>query len=497
MKRFLLAILPVVMMAACNQPGQTTASSSGADSLSANAGEGIYKLEGGYPDKANVQKIYDELDYQRAVQAYIWAIPAVDVEALGEGLKGLGLTSLSSIGIFENFLDANTVVLTGNGQSIYAFNDFDLSGGPVVAEAPPGVLGFIISLWQQPLEDIGPLGPDKGKGGKFLLIPPGYNKPIPSGYFVVKSDTYLVNFVVRGFVKEGKTAPAVEAIKKMRVYKFEDRNNPPAMNFSNLSGKKAVTVPLNETLSGIKFFEIVHRFIQREPVRLQDKQFLGLLASLGIEKGKPFPTDDRTRRILERAAKDGQVMAATISYDARYPKKLRWPGFSNWEELLLTEHPDFVGPNYEELDSRAALYYQALGASKSIFLDIVGAGSKYAGAFKDKDGDWLTGANNYKLTVPANPPVKDFWSVTVYDATTRSMIDNAQHISGRDSYQNLKKNADGSIDLYFGPTAPAGNESNWVQTNSGTGFFLYFRWYGPLQTYFDKSWKLPDVEKVK
>ncbi len=495
MKGIIPAILPALLLAACNQPAQTpTQASPGSDSGS------IYQLEGGYPAKDNLSKIYDELDYQRAVQAYIWATPLVGMEALSNGLTNdMGLKNISDVGIFENFLDANTLVATGNGQSLYAFGNIDLSQtGPVVIEVPAKVLGFTMSAWQQPLEDLGPLGPDKGKGGKYLFLPPGYTRPAPAGYFPVKTDTYLINWLVRGFVVNGDPAPAVQSIKGMKIYRLDDRNKQPAMNFVNLSGRKATLIPLGDNLSGLGYFDLLNRGIQREPVRAQDKQFLGLLAPLGIEKGKAFNPDDRTKAILERAAKAGAAMTTAISYDSRYPKKYRWEGYSRWEELILSEHPDYVGPNYEEIDSRAGLYYQAAGASKSILLSAVGVGSKYAGAFKDKNDDWLMGDNNYKLTVPANVPVKDFWSVTVYDAITRSMIANAQKNAGRDSYQqDLKKNADGSVDLYFGPAAPAGNESNWVQTNPGTGFFLYFRWYGPLQAYFDKNWKLPDVEKLK
>ncbi|HEY7304221.1 MAG TPA: DUF1254 domain-containing protein [Bryobacteraceae bacterium] len=390
------------------------------------------------------------------------------------------------------------MVATGNGQSIYAFGSIDLNqAGPVVIETPPAVLGFIMSLWQQPLEDIGPLGPDKGKGGKYLLIPPGYDKQPPTGYFIVKSDTNLINWTVRGFVKEGKTEPAVNAIKTMKIYRLADKDHAQLVEAVNVSGKHAVLIPLGDSLDGLGYFEKVARFVQREPVREQDKQFLGMLAPLGIEKGKPFNPDPRTKEILTRAAKVGHALVATISYDSRYPRKLRWPGTSRWEELILTEHPDYVNPNYVELDGRAALYYQAAGASKSILLDVVGAGSKYAGAFKDSKGDWLMGDNNYRLHVPANVPAKDFWSVTVYDAETRSMIDTDQSLSGRDSYQKLKANTDGSADLYFGPTPPAGKESNWVKTIPSKGFFLYFRWYGPLQAYFDKSWKLPDIQEVK
>lgn len=497
MKSISFFLTITVMLIACNQSSQPTTART--DSSATASGAGIYKLEGGYPGKNNVQKLYDELDYQRAVQAYIWATPLIGMEAITNGLANdLGLKNINDVGIFEHFLDANTIIATGNGQSLYALGNIDMSQtGPVVIEVPGKILGFIMSAWQQPLEDLGPLGPDKGKGGKYLLVPPGYDKTIPAGYFPIKSDTYLINWLVRGFVINGDPAPAVQSIKSMKIYRLEDKDKQPAMNFEDLSGKKATLIPLGDNLSGLRYFELLSKAIQREPVRPQDKQFLGILAPLGIEKGKPFNPDARTRTILERAAKDGAAMTATISYESRYPKKLRWEGYSQWEELILSEHTDFLNPNYEEIDSRAGLYYQAAGASKKGLLDIVGAGSKYAGDFKDKDGNWLMGNNNYKLTVPANPPVKDFWSIVVYDAITRSMIQNGGS-SGVDSYKkDLQKNSDGSIDVYFGPAAPQGKESNWIKTNPGTGFFLYFRWYGPLQSYFDKSWKLPDVEKVK
>jgi hypothetical protein len=397
--------------------------------------------------------------------------------------------------VFENFLDATTLVATGNGETIYAFGNIDTSeSGPVVIEVPPDVLGFVMSGWQQPLEDIGPLGPDKGKGGRFLLLPPGFDQEPPPDHFAVRSDTYLVNWLVRGFVQDGKTEPAVRAIKTMRIYPLADAADPPTTQFVNVSGRKATLLPVGDNLGGLAYFEKLARFVEREPVREQDKQFLGMLAGLGIGKGKPFAPDERTQRIFTRAARAGRGMAAALSFDSRNPHKLRWPGTSQWEELLQTEHPDFVNPSYVELDGRAALYYQAAGASKNIFLNVVGAGSKYAATFKDRDGNWLDGSRSYRLRVPPNPPVKDFWSVVVYDAETRSMIANDQGVSSRNSYQQFAANDDGSIDLYFGPEAPEGKEDHWVQTNPGVGFFLYFRWYGPLEPYFDKTWKLDDVE---
>jgi hypothetical protein len=462
----------------------------------ADVGE-VPALVGGYPNEEDVSRLYDELDYQRACQAYIWATPAVEMEVLGEGLaRDCGL-SLTTIGIFENFLDSKTVLATGNGESIYAFGNIDLAEtGPVVIEVAAGILGFIMSGWQQPLSDLGPLGPDGGKGGRYVLFPPGVEPRAPAGHFAVPSDTMLINWIVRGFVKDGKPDAAVRAIKGMRIYRLVDKEKPPVTRFVNLSGARATLIPVGEDLDGLPYFEKLARFIEREPVREQDKQFLGMLAGLGIEKGKPFKPDARMKAILTRAAKVGHAMTATLAYASRYPRKQRWSGDNHWEEVILSEHPDFVAPNQVELDARAALYYQAAGASKSLLLETIGVGSKYAATFKDSEGRWLDGGNSYRLRVPANPPAKDFWSVTVYDANTRSMIDTDQGISARDSYQKLESNSDGSIDLTFGPSAPAGTEGNWVQTIPGVGFFLYFRWYGPLKAYFDKSWRLPDVERL-
>jgi hypothetical protein len=454
-------------------------------------------LVGGYVRPDDLPRLYDQLDFQRACQAYIWATPAVGVEAIRRGLEDECGLSLTNIGIFEHFLDAKTLVATGNGQSIYSLGAIDLSQtGPAVIEAPAGVQGFIMSLWQQPVEDIGPLGPDKNRGGPFLILPPGYEGEVPDGYFVCRSDTMLVVWLVRGFVRDGKPDSAVESIKGMRMYSLADRDSPPAMTFADLSGKRTELIPVGEQVNGLAYFATIARFVEREPVREQDRQFLGLLASLGIEKGKPFAPDERMQEIFRRAGRVGQAMTAAIAFDSRVQTKERWPG-SHWEEIFLTGNVDFETPNVVELDARAALYYQAAGASKGALLDLVGAGSKYAGCFKDQAGQPLDGGKAYRLNVPANVPAKQFWSVTVYDAETRSMIDNAQGKSGRDSYQtSLQTNADSSVDLFFGPNEPAGKTDNWVQTNLGVGFFLYFRWYGPLETYFDRSWHLPDVERL-
>jgi hypothetical protein len=457
-------------------------------------------LSGGYPTAGSLDRLYDELDYQRACQLYIWGTPAVGMEAISSGLAeaGLSTAALDRLGIFEHFLDANTLVATGNGQSIYAIGNIDLSAtGPVVVEAPAGVIGFFMSGWQQPLEDVGLLGPDKGAGGPFLLIPPGFDGEVPGDVFAVPSDTFLINMCIRGFAVDGKPDAAVAALRAMRVYRLADRDTRPELTSVDLSGAKITMIPIGDRVDGLGYFELLARFIEREPAREQDKQFLALARSLGIGNG-PFAPDERMRDILTRAARTGHAMVAAIAYDDRDGARLRWPGTSSWEEVVKpVGDGSYAEDGYVDLDGRAALYYQAAGASKRINLTTVGAGSKYAGLFKDAKGDRLDGSRPYRLRVPADVPAKNFWSVVAYDAETRSMIQTPAGITGRDSYQHdLARNDDGSVELYFGPQAPAGHEANWIPTKPDTGFFLYFRWYGPLDAYFDKSWRLPDIEPI-
>jgi hypothetical protein len=458
-------------------------------------------LSGGYPKHEDVEPLYDELAYQRACQLYIWATPAVGMEAISDGLAAVGLPpdSVGSIGIFEHFLHPHTLVATGNGQSIYALTNVDLSTtGPVIVEVPGGLIGFFMSGWQQPLEDVGLLGPDKGQGGRFLLVPPGVDVEPPDGVFVVRSDTFLVNSCMRGFLQDGKPDAAVAALRTMRIYPLADRDDPPAASSRDLSGRPATMVAVGDAVDGVRYFELIARFIAREPAREQDKQFLALARSLGIGRDIPFAPDDRMRAILTRAARTGHAMVAAIAYVDHEGTRLRWPGHSSWEEVVTTSGiGDYVEDDYVDIDGRAALYYQAAGASKSINLTTVGAGSKYAAVYKDATGAMLDGSRSYRLRVPADVPAKNFWSVVAYDAETRSMIQSDSEITGRDSYQQtLERNDDGCVDLIFGPTAPDQHADNWIPTKPGVGFFLYFRWYGPLEAYFDKTWKLPDLEPI-
>ena len=448
------------------------------------------QMEAGQPAVESIQELYDELDFQRAVQAYVWATPFVALSAMFESQdRDFGAT-LTRQGIFEQSVTPEYIVFTGNNTTIYSLGQLDLrKHGPIVLEAPAGALGGIDNHWQYPLSDIGPFGPDKGKGGKFLILPPSYEGEVPEGYFVVQSDTLQNFYLLRGVPKNGDIQGAVDMLRTARLYPLSEAANPPKMEWYNASGK-----PANATFpTDYKYFEVLAKHITDEPARLRDKAMLGMLAPLGIVHGQPFKPDARIRGILERAAKVGNAMSRTIAYNSRNPNRIYAEG-SKWEFIFLTKSATFETETYLDVDASVTYSHQAMFTAEGMVKKVVGAGSKYLAAYKDGDGNWLDGGQSYSLHVDADVPVEDFWSVMVYDTETRSMIVNDQ-VPGRDSNAELKTNKDGSVDLYFGPKAPEGLESNWVKTIPGEGFFLYFRFYGPKKEFFDLSWTLDDLKK--
>jgi len=448
------------------------------------------RLESGQPAVALIPELYDELDFQRAVQVYVWATRFVSLSAMFESLERDYGTTLTRQVLFEQSVTPDMLVFTCNNTTIYALGLLDLKKhGPIVLEAPEGTLGGIDNHWQYPLMDIGPFGPDKGKGGKFLILPPEYKGEIPDGYHVVKSDTYQNFYLLRGIAKNGDIKAAAENIRKGKLYPLSEAANPRTTEWFNASGMPAdTTFPTD-----YRYFELLAKHITAEPARAQDMAMLGMLAPLGIVHGQPFKPDQRVRGILERAAKVGNAMSRTIAYNSRNPNRVYVEG-SKWEFVFLTKSATFETESYLDVDASVTFSHQALFTAQGMVKKIVGKGSQYLAAYKDGEGNWLDGGKSYSLHINPNVPVEDFWSVMVYDAETRSMIVNEQ-IPGLDSNAKLKTNKDGSVDLYFGPTAPKGLESNWVKTIAGNGFFLYFRAYGPKKEFFDRSWKLSDLKQ--
>lgn len=451
----------------------------------------ISYASGEYPSKKSIQSLYNKLDYQRAVQSYLWAMPAVAEYSFIEAMKHYYNADMYSVNIWESSANPKTVVFTGNSQSIYAVGYFDLSQtGPFVMEFPPTVLGMINDLWYAPLSDVGLAGPDKGKGGKYLVLPPDYKGDIPKGYYVYRSTTNLNIWLVRGFKGKDGSSP-VDALKQIKLYPLDKQADKPKMKYTMVSQIEAdLTFPTDE-----KFFDVMGAIFSKEPVRKQDLAYRGMMQSLGIEYGKVFKPDDRVKKILKSAAKDANEIAKSIAFSSRNPQKLGYKD-RHWEWIFLTKSPTFYKENYLDIEARVTYTYQACFTADAMVHKLINAGSQYLAAYQDSKGEWLDGAKTYKLRLPPNIPVKNFWSLMVYSAKTRSMVITDTMDAGIDSYGDIQKNSDGSIDLYVGPKAPKGKESNWVKTDPSEGFFVYFRFYGPTQEFFDKTWVIGDFKKL-
>jgi len=455
---------------------------------------GKLSFENGYPSKDTATKLYDEMDFQRATQAYLWAFPAVSNQSIQVGLfRDLGADFNDIVG-FDKFLDTKSLFLTGNTTTLYALIIVNLAkDGPVVLENPPGLTaGMVDDFWFRSVTEVGRTGPDAGKGGKFLLVPPDYKGDVPAqGYFVVRATMNNNNILVRFLVQGDDVAGAVATMKKLRVYPYSQRENPKPNRTFSATGKAIDSLEPE----GLEYWKRLSDVINNNPVHERDRFFVAMLKPLGIEKGKPFAPDERQKRILEEGARVGKAMAAVNAFEARLQGANWYPG-TNWMASVLLD-PAQESRNYSQLDERLHWFFIATYMNPHMALTEPGPGSVYIQTFKDKGGQWLDGAKNYRLRVPANAPAKDFWSITVYDTKTRSMIQNAANLAALTSRDKLKVNGDGSVDLWFGPEVPKGFEGNWVDTRPSKGFFLWFRSYSPTAAFFDKTWSLPDVEEVK
>ena len=447
-------------------------------------------FEGGYPSTDAGNKLRSELQFQHAVQTYLWALPAMSLYAMRQAQEKQFGTGANVMAIWKDRLDAKTVVLTGNPDAIYAFAWLDLKrDGPTVVEAPSKIQGLMDDMWHRPLADIGFAGPDKGRGGKYLVLPPDYKGKMPSGYYVLKSPTYGVYVFWRGFLENGKTGPGVGLIEKTRIYPLAQKDNPPAMKFPNAS-----RVPMNMLFpTDATYFDNLAKFLDAESVAPEHFAMRGMAADIGIIKGKPFSPDAQARATLDQAARVAYRMAGAVSYDFQ-SEPLIWPDRA-YRSSLGGGSPIFHADTYADLLGYVGYFHKAYGTSAGMFVSMPGKGAQYIGVQQDPSGGWLMGNNTYHIHVPANVPVENYWSFVIYDAETRSLLDNGQLFPSVASNDNLKLNPDGSADLYFGPERPNG-ALNWIRTVSGRGWFGGFRFYSPTQAYFDKKWKPGDIEKV-
>jgi hypothetical protein len=462
-------------------------------------------LEGNYLSEEDRQQLLDEHWFQRAVQVYLGALPAVSMIAMRDGSQAAFGAGYNVLPVWKRRMDAKCRVPTPNADVIYAMSYLDLKAdGPLVVQAPPGILGMLSDFWQHPLTDVGLAGPDKGEGGQYLLVPPHYDgPPLPGGYYTFRSPTYNVFLFWRAFMARGEgapdPAPAVAALEQTLIYPLRVSN--PAqwkkMEFPDASG---VELDMLFPRDG-SFFDRLAEFIDYEPVDSGDMYLRGMMASLGIIKGQPFGPSPHLREILDAAGRIAPKIseAVNLTPDAIPAREYytgdvrrRWVnGFPDVDEY-------FYASSYLSVDMRQTFFLIAYSASPAMAKTVVGGGSKYPSTFTDADGNYLTGEHTYQLHLPPDPPARLFWSVTIYNPTDGTMIDNGQPFPSINSLDTrVTANPDRSFDLYCGPELPDGVPApNWLRTNPGEGYLFNLRLYGPTQPFFDGSWIPGDLIKL-
>ncbi|WP_367345969.1 DUF1254 domain-containing protein [Stenotrophomonas bentonitica] len=451
---------------------------------------GTLEYYDGVPTPETANRVWDNLDTIRATEVFLSGIPGASMASIRRGLREVGATG-STVGVFEDLMDSRSLFLTANSETIYFWNWMDLKDGPVVVETPANILGVVDDFWFRYVTDMGNAGPDKGKGGKYLFVPPGWQAPVPEGYFMVRPPTFGNLLFGRAFMQDGNTGPGVASLKAgLRVYPLSASAQPPATRFINLSGKVMNTIHANN----IDFYDEINEIVQEEPAGAYGPDMTGLMAAIGMVKGKPFQPDARMKKILVDAVAIANATARSIDFASREPAAKIYPD-RQWNTPFIGGSYDWLADGARLFDARTMFFYAATIDTPAMAVAMPGIGSQYAAANFDAKGNALDGNATYRLHVPANVPVKDFWSVVVYDPQTRSMLQTDQQFPSLSSARGMKLNDDGSADLYFAPARPAGGD-NWIQTVPGKSWFLIFRLYGPLQPWFEKQWKLEDIQRL-
>jgi hypothetical protein len=456
--------------------------------------ESALPSHGGFPPVDALRRTFDDADLARAVLAYRFFYPTVSGMAIFKGSAKVGLVPNGVFGVLDT--QPRHIIFTANSDTPYGPILLDLRAGPMIVEVPPGpLIVMAIDVNQRWVADMGIPGPDGGKGGRHLLLPPDHRGAVPSGYHVSTSSTYRVLVGARALPIGGDVKGAFELIRRIQVRPLDPAGPWTEPRWIDLTDKPQDTTPL-ACESNIGFWKVLHEVIDSEPPFDGYLPYYGELAALGIAKGQPFTPDARAVRLLEEAARIGKAEMCAQSFADRRPDRIVWND-RKWEwAALRSENGEFATPSHLDLEAREKWFYQAIGASPAMFRRQPGSGSLYWLGARDRMGGYLDGAKSYKLTVPRPIPCQLFWSVTVYDAATRSQIQTTQ---GKAALRSLFELADlpGSApaELHFGPQAPAGKEKAWIQTAPGRGWFAYFRLYGPEKPAFDGSWKPGDFER--
>jgi hypothetical protein len=450
---------------------------------------GELQFECGYPSVTTVELLYDELDFQRACQVFLWALPVVSMaqlqHALSETFGAQDCDLVQNVGY-----DSKRGILTGNVStpSVGLFPNLTRTG-PLAIEIPAGpVSGVVTDFWQRPIAELGLTGRDGGRASKYLVIGPDTPASGASGFACVRSPTNNLMIWLR--VLSADPAESQSLLDHFHVYPHARRRNPPLRRVFDAGSKRWFGMPPR----GMAYWERLHDILQAEPIEERDRFFTAMLRPLGLEKGKPFFPGEVEQAILTEAALVGEAMAKANNYKKRMEGVRLWSG-RRWENAVCCE-PSQRGDHYDQLDERAAWFYETIGTFSGMSAPTPGVGQIYLSSYKDRHGNWLDGGVHYRLVVPPYVPVRQFWSFTVYDNDTRAILENPSRRADISSRDNVELEPDGSAILYFGPTAPAASERNWIETIPGRGWFTYFRLFAPTEPYFDTSWQLPDIEPV-
>jgi len=441
--------------------------------------------------------VHDRMTYHRAIDAAVWAMPLMNFKFYRDALADAG-AGPNDVGYFSKLQDWRFQTATPNNTTPYILTYWNFKDGPVVVEMPPsaegvGIFGTIMDAWQRPLDDVGAKGRDGGRGAKYLLVPPHYDGELLPNALVYEQETYYGWTVLRPIMAGGATpenlAKATALTKQVRIYPLAKADNPPEMKFVDLYGK---LVEMTPRLDGGIYREI-HEMVQEEVVLDRDLAMMGLLARIGIKKGEPFKPDAKLQAMFDQAGPE--ALRFMIEQYHRDLNPWMWEG-KKWSMLV----PNGAGetewsyefPSFYDYHARGALFYAIITSVKNY-----GTATFYLDCAETADGEWLDGSKNYKLVMPPDVPVRDFWAITTYDLETASYIRNMDKSSIDSQMKEVKKNADGSVDIYFGPKAPEGKESNWLPTDPKRRFFLLSRFYGPEPGLFDGSFELKNIELLK
>ena len=494
---------------------------------------GTLEFMNGVPSQATAEKMYDHIDFTHAYETFVNTMRGVSIRALHKGMMDVGVKD-NEVLLFSRLMDASSLFLTANADTVYLMGALDLTRGPVVLEVPPKVLGTVEDYWFRWVIDIGLPGPDRGEGGKYLIVPPDYDGTLPQGgYFVGHARTTRVVWFARSFLtNHDDPKPVVETIRKFtKIYPYEPGgfgtpiaeflegkaplarlSEPPATVFHEGSGKVMNTVPPNDW----SFYEMLDEIVQQEPATSLDPELMGPIAAVGIIKGKPFAPDARMKKIMTDALAVANAASRTLFMSPRDPSWFYYPD-STWFNFLFQTGYQFETPiplvtregvkpfpptGYRTLNARTNFFYGVTGITPAMAMRVPGIGSQYLLAVQDADKQYFDGAKTYKVTLPKGIPQANFWSLTLYDTMTRSMLDTPQRYprAGSQSYPSpaAEPNADGSTTVYFAPEQPAGvGRGNWIQTVPGKGWFIILRLYSPLEPFFDKSWRPSEIEMVE